>query len=287
MAIYGQSVGASASTTQGHQKTLSQSVKRPTGIDSRIVSAAGVKQRIDCRGSGSVTLLVIPGLGSPARTWSSVASKFRTVTRTCLYDRPGVGASPTRPNKTQVVDAGLYALELAALLKAAREPGPYVVLGHSFGGLVARAFILKNMSVIRGVLLAESVDPADNTTGAFWSEAGHSVNMALSQAASGGGPKLGRLPLLVLSASHPEEDYLGGPTYGQPAWMIDQWVAQQLADVQLSGNSIQVIAASGHVLQHDAPKTAVEAVRVLLHAVLKKTQLSCSTVWASLNATCR
>lgn len=260
---------------------------RPTGVDIRIVKAAGVRQQINCQGSGPVTLIVITGLASAASTWTPVAAGFRKVTRTCFYDRPGLGTSPARPNPKQVVDAGLYARELAALLRAAGEPGPYVVLGHSFGGLVARGFVFKNMSVVRGVLLAESVDPADATTGIYWREAGHAVNMYLSQTATGGGPKLGNRPLLVLSASHPEEDHLGGPTYGQPSWMIDQWVKQQRADVRLSSNSIQVIATSGHALQQDAPAAVVEAVRVLVHAATKGSRLACSNVWTSVDATCR
>jgi pimeloyl-ACP methyl ester carboxylesterase len=170
-------------------------VGRPTTKNVRVVTAAGVKQHIDCQGSGPVTLVVVTGLGSPASSWSSVASGFRSITRTCFYDRPGLGASPKRPKKTQVVDAGVYARELAALLKAAGESGPYVVLGHSFGGLVARAFVRTNLSAIRGVFLAESVDPADKSTGAYWREAGHSVNMRVSQAATGGGPKMKNLPV--------------------------------------------------------------------------------------------
>jgi pimeloyl-ACP methyl ester carboxylesterase len=284
LAVFGQTAVASATVVKGHP--ISQALKRPVANNSRIVTAAGVKQRIDCRGSGPVTLVVVTGLGSPSSSWSLVGDGFRAVTRTCFYDRPGLGASPKRPNKAQVVDAGLYARELAALLKAASEPGPYVVLGHSFGGLVARAFIRSNLSSIRGVILAESVDPADKSTGRYWREAGHSVDMRLSQAATGGGPKLGHLPLLVLSASNPEGDHLGGQTYGQSPAMIDQWIAQQSANIRLSSNSMQVVATSGHVLQQDAPATVVEAVRVIVNSVTHGEPLDCTTLWTSPDATC-
>jgi len=278
---------SSVSLTTALGEPASAKSTRPTGVNIRVVKAAGVQQWIDCQGSGPVTLLVITGLASPTSDWSSVAPGFRQLTRTCFYDRPGLGASPPRPNTKQVVDGGLYARELKSLLRAAGEPGPYVVLGHSFGGLVARAFVVGNMSAVRGVLLAESVDPADRTTGTYWHEAGHRVNMAISQSATDGGPKLGHRPLLVLSASHPEEDHLGGPTYGLPASAIDQWIREQHADVRLSSNAIQVIATSGHVLQQDAPETVVETVRLLVHAVARGGRLTCSSTWTSLAATCR
>ena len=260
---------------------------RPTVVDIQLVRAVGVIQSLDCQGTGPVTLVVVTGLASPASAWSLVAPGFREATRTCFYDRPGIGASPARANKRQVLNAGLYAAELAALLHSAGEPGPYVILGHSFGGLIARAFTKMNLSSVSGLLLAESVDPSDRTTGKYWREAGHPVNMPLSQSATGGGPRIGQRPLLVLSASNPEGDHLGGPTYGQNPAAISRWMKQQRADVHLSTNSIQVIATSGHVLQQDDPAAVVEAVRSLVHAVTDGGGLDCASDWIAVAATCR
>ena len=260
---------------------------RPTVVDIQLVRAAGVIQSLDCQGAGPVTLVVVTGLASPASAWSSVAPGFREATRTCFYDRPGIGASPARANKRQVLNAGLYAVELAALLHSAGEPGPYLILGHSFGGLIARAFTKKNLSSVSGLLLAESVDPSDRTTGKYWREAGHSVNMPLSQSATGGGPRIGQRPLLVLSASNPEGDHLGGPTYGQTPAAIGKWIKQQRANVHLSTNSIQVIATSGHVLQQDDPAAVIAAVRSLVQAVDDGGGLDCASDWTAVAATCR
>jgi len=257
-----------------------------SGTVSGIYPAAGVRQWLHCQGSGAVTLVVIPGLGTSAAAWSGVLPSLQRVTRTCVYDRPGLGHSPARPNARQVVDAGLYARELAALLAAAGEKGPYVVLGHSFGGLIARAFVHTYPGLVRRVLLAESVTPGDPTTGRYWPEAGHQIDMVVSSAATGGGPPMGRLPLLVLSASNPEEDHLGGPTYGQPQSMIDLWRRQQHDDLTLSTDSIQVIAHSGHVLQQDNPGAVVEAVRELVAAAPTGAALRCTAVWSRYGSTC-
>jgi pimeloyl-ACP methyl ester carboxylesterase len=234
-----------------------------------------------------VTVLVITGLGAPASTWSGVRPSLERLTRTCVYDRPGLGRSPARPDASRVVDAGLHARELVALLTTAGERGPFVVVGHSYGGLVARAFVHAYGSRVRALLLAESVTPDDPTLGRYWTEAGHRVDMAASSAATGGGPRLGSLPLVVLSASNPEGDHLGGPTYGQPAWMIALWRTQQHDDRALSRDAIQVTARSGHVLQQDDPSAVAEAVRELVAAVGSGHRLTCTTAWAAVHATCR
>ncbi len=260
---------------------------RPTRLVSRVFAADGVRQWLHCEGAGAVTVLVVPGLGSTATDWSQVLPSLQRVTRTCIYDRPGLGLSPARPSSRQVVDAGMYAGELEALLVAAREPGPYVVVGHSFGGLIARAFVRRYPSSVRAVVLAESVTPGDPTLGRYWTEAGHQVDMAASSAATGGGPYLGSRPLLVLSASNPEGDHLDGLTYGQPQWMIDLWRKEQGQDLGLSTDSIQVIAHSGHVLQQDDPAAVDEAVREVVRAAVLRGRLACSRVWAGVAATCR
>jgi pimeloyl-ACP methyl ester carboxylesterase len=252
-----------------------------------VVSAAGVRQWIECRGTGPVTVVVIPGLNASAAAWRGVLPELQASSRVCVYDRPGIGLSPPRANSTQIVDAGLYAVELRALLDAVGEPGPYVLLGHSFGGLIARAFLARYPRTVRAILLAESDTPGDPTTGRYWFEANHDVDMAASSAAADGGPRMGRMPLLVLSASNPERDHLGGPTYGQPAWMIALWRREQAADVLLSTDAIQVTAHSGHVLQADDPAAVIEAVRTLLTSVESSTQLGCTPVWVAVGATCR
>jgi len=253
----------------------------------RLVSAAGLRQWLDCAGPGSLTLVVVPGLGSTTAAWSSVLGSLRRFVRTCVYDRPGLGHSPNRASTTQVLDAGIQAGELWALLQAAGERGPYVVLGHSYGGLIARAFVAAHRSSVRGVFLAESVSPGDPSTGRYWTEAGHRVDLQVSGTATHGGPPLGSLPLMVMSASRPDADHLTGPTYGQPQWMTTLWVRLQHANLTLSSDAIQVIAHSGHVLQQDDPPAVVEGARELVAAVHTGAPLSCRGPWSSVGGTCR
>lgn len=259
---------------------------RPTAPRHGIVSAAGVRQQLACAGKGPVTIVVVPGLGATASSWSGVAADLTRISRTCRYDRPGLGASPRRPRAAQIVDAGLYARELGALLLAAHEPGPYVVIGHSFGGLIAQAFTRDFPKAVAGLLLAESVD-ARASGSPYWHEAGHAVDMRRSRASARGRLLNGTGPLLVLSASNPERDHLGGPSYGQSGAAIASWRASQRAMTRLTTDSVQVTARSGHVLQQDNPAATVAAVRTLVQAVVSGTPLTCAGSWARYRATCR
>jgi len=265
----------------------SAATSRPTTPHTGIFAAAGVRQWLSCRGQGPVTVVVVPGLHATASSWSKVSNRFSWITRVCFYDRPGLGLSPARSNRGAVLDAGGLARELQALLNVAHEPGPYVVVGHSFGGLVARAFIRQNYSRIAGVLLAESVDPKDTTLGQYWQEAGHNIDMVASQRAAGAGPRLGSHPLVVLSASKPDRDHLKGPTYGEPDWVTKLWINEQRENKNLSSNSIQVIAESGHVLQQDNPNAVVAALHAVVAAVESGRELHCTYDWSKVHADCR
>jgi pimeloyl-ACP methyl ester carboxylesterase len=137
-----------------------------------VVGAAGVRQWLSCAGRGPLTLVVVPGLGADSAAWAPVLPGLRRLLRTCTYDRPGLGRSPARPGTTSALSAGQLAAELWAVLRAAGQTGPYLVLGHSFGGLVARAFVAAHHEAVRGLLLAEAVTPGDRLWGGSGSRPG-------------------------------------------------------------------------------------------------------------------
>lgn len=251
----------------------------------RIIDAGGVRQWIACAGAGRPTAVVIAGLGSSAQAWSAVAEDFTAVTRTCFYDRPGLGASPAPASSGRVTDARMQARQLHALLAAAGEPGPYAVVGHSYGGLIARAFAHGYPGDVAALMLVEGVDPAGGSS-RYWTEAGQRIDMRRSRAAAGGGPDLGARPLVVIAASQPDRDHLGGPAYGESAAAIRTWKAQQRAAAGLSRNGLFVEARSGHVVQHDNPASVTAGLRALVAAVRDSDRLSCSAVWATVQARC-
>lgn len=102
----------------------------------RVVEVDGTDIYLDCRGEGSPTVLLEAGFGSGAGGWGETLDGIAAFTRVCAWDRPGLGRSEARP----VHSAGETAELLVATLVIAGEPGPYVVVAHSFGGVYARLF---------------------------------------------------------------------------------------------------------------------------------------------------
>ncbi len=96
---------------------------------------------LECRGTGSPTVVLVAGLRGSAEDWSisntsapAVFSEVAKFTRVCGYDRPGtpVGEKPSRSDPApQPATAGDAVADLHALLTDAGEAGPYVLAGHS------------------------------------------------------------------------------------------------------------------------------------------------------------
>jgi len=115
------------------------------------------------QGLGSPTVLLESGLAASSLSWALVQPQVAEWTRVCSYDRAGFGWS--RPSSRPRTVANVTT-ELAALLKAAGLRPPYILVGHSFGGLLVRAFAHLHPGDIAGVVL---VDPVSLQ---YWSDCG-------------------------------------------------------------------------------------------------------------------
>jgi pimeloyl-ACP methyl ester carboxylesterase len=114
----------------------------------------GRKLSLYCEGRGTPVVMLESGLGPGAWSWRKVQDAIAQATRTCAYDRAGYWNSPATDGPR---DAGAEADDLAALLKAANLPAPYVIVGHSYGGMIARLYAGRHTSDLAGLVL---VDPS-------------------------------------------------------------------------------------------------------------------------------
>lgn len=235
----------------------------------QVIAAAGQRQWIDCQGTGSPTVVISSGLDADHRMWSKVLAPMRAITRTCIYDRPGLGSSPKRVGSL-TTDAGQQAQELRALLAAAGETGPYVLVAHSYAGLISRSFAAQDESDLAGMLLLDAVFPGIHRNFApsyrgNWHEGGTTIDMSASERATHGGPDLGALPLIVLTAGSPH-----GKTSNDRRWNAEQRTA-----AKLSRNSLHWYAVeSGHVIQQDDPARVISAVKKLVAAARSRDPLN-------------
>jgi len=114
---------------------------------------------MDCIGEGSPTIIFENGLEQDFMgSWGNVQPAMSTVTRTCAYDRLGQGSSDLVPaGKVRTVQDGVN--DLVALLKAAEIDPPYILVGHSFGGLNALLFADQYPDAVDGVVLVDAFHP--------------------------------------------------------------------------------------------------------------------------------
>ena len=127
----------------------------------QLVDVGGHRLHINCTGTGSPTVVIEAGLGDWSTTWAGyVQPEVAKTTRVCTYDRASLGWSEAGPISP---DAAHYAKELHTLLQNANIPGPYVMVGHSLGGLVVRIFVHEYASEVAGVVLIDSMNPKQIT----------------------------------------------------------------------------------------------------------------------------
>jgi pimeloyl-ACP methyl ester carboxylesterase len=117
------------------------------------VDVGGHRLHVSCRGSGSPVVLLESGIAASSLSWAVVQPEIAKFTRVCAYDRAGLAwsdvASCPRTFK-QIVD------ELAAVLAQVAPGGRYVLVGHSFGSFVIRAYAARHPASVAGLVL---VDP--------------------------------------------------------------------------------------------------------------------------------
>lgn len=107
-----------------------------------------------CRGQGSPTVVLTPGLGGWSQVWYRIQGPVSRKTRVCAWDPAGLGFSDPSPEPQDTFNE---AADLASVLTAAGIDGPYVMVGHSAGGFVAVRFADEHPNAVAGMVL---VDPS-------------------------------------------------------------------------------------------------------------------------------
>jgi pimeloyl-ACP methyl ester carboxylesterase len=123
-----------------------------SGAHSGLFAVNGRQLFLSCVGDGEPSVVLVGGLTSD---WTEVQQPASATTRVCSYDKPNVPGSRSEDAGTPRDSAGM-AGELAALLEAAAVPDPYVIVGHSDGGMVAQLFAAAQPDRIAGIVIVDS-----------------------------------------------------------------------------------------------------------------------------------
>lgn len=121
---------------------------------------AGHRMYLHCTGTGSPTVVLSNGFGERSPSWSWIAPTIAATTRVCVYDRAGQGWSEAAHEPQ---DGAQVAADLHATLAAAHVDGPYVLAGHSTGGVYDMIFAARYPSQVAGLVLLDSATPAQFT----------------------------------------------------------------------------------------------------------------------------
>jgi pimeloyl-ACP methyl ester carboxylesterase len=119
----------------------------------RLIEINGRAMHLNCVGSGGPTVILESGLLHGSQDWALVLPDVAKFTRACAYDRAGYGWSEYRPGPRT---AASISDELSALLAAAGERPPFVLVGHSLGGILVRQFALRHPGVVLGMVFVDS-----------------------------------------------------------------------------------------------------------------------------------
>ncbi|CAM5531793.1 alpha/beta hydrolase [Streptomyces avidinii] len=262
------------------------------GDSGRLVDVGGGRRvLLDCRGSGSPTVVLVSGTGGASDEWTHVADAARPgaglkpdpsavlttlarSTRVCAYDRPGTTRLDGRPNRSTPVHrpttATAGAEDLRAVLAAAGERPPYVLVGASWGAMIASLFARTEPALTAGIVTVDGASPflKETLTPAQWSawtdriramDQGQGLEAPDYPAAVRevrAAPALpAGLPAVVLTSDHPWDLGLGGRSTW-PAWLAAQ---QRLAE-DLHARHV-TDTDSGHGIAVEQPRRVVDAVR--------------------------
>lgn len=119
----------------------------------QLVDLGGYRLHLACQGEASPTVVMEAAIGETGLLWSLVQPGVAQTTRTCVYDRAGLGWSDPSPRPRT---AAVMVEELHTLLATAEVPGPYVLVGHSFGGLLVRRYAARHPQEVAGLVLVDS-----------------------------------------------------------------------------------------------------------------------------------
>jgi pimeloyl-ACP methyl ester carboxylesterase len=147
-------------TGASYQAVASWADHRNYPAPGQLVDVGGYQLHIYCQGEGSPTVLLDEASIDTVSDWVWIQPEVARTTRVCAYDRAGLGWSDLSPSAP---DAVQNTAALLTLLQNAGVEAPYILVGHSFGGLYARAFADEYADEVAGLVPIEAFHP-DNRT---------------------------------------------------------------------------------------------------------------------------
>jgi pimeloyl-ACP methyl ester carboxylesterase len=243
-----------------------------------MIDVGGYRLHINCAGvsaKGSPTVVMDAGGYDSSESWNKVQPEIAKFARVCVYDRAGLGKSERRPSPSYPSQEVVK--DLHTLLVNAHIAAPFVLVGHSFGGMNVRLYASQHPEEVVGMVLVDSVheDEMDRWVAMLPLEAKQKMSDADKSllarlAISEGQVRAARwhtdIPLVVLTHGiFNPGDYYGFPAMAAQGEKLRLEMQDALA--RLSSRSKHIIAEkSGHYIQRDQPELVIDSVRQVVEA---------------------
>jgi pimeloyl-ACP methyl ester carboxylesterase len=239
---------------------------------------------LSCIGTGSPTVVLESGSNDSAAPWFGVESAVAPFTRVCSYDRANTVAAASDPAPMPRTGHDVVT-DLHELMAAAGVPGPFVLVGHSFGGLFARLYASTYPDEVAGIVLVDASheDQFARFETLVTPEQWAAFEQMLAQQPDFEGiafdtifsevrearadAPLRQMPLFVLTAGQGGDPSTFPPDF--PLETYDQLWQELQADLAgLVPNARHVVAEqSGHYIHQSQPELVVEAIQQVTEAV--------------------
>lgn len=232
-----------------------------------LVEVGSHKMLLDCTGKGhGPTVILEAGSGDSSEVWSAVQKQVEQFAHVCSYDRLGLGKSEksaTAQTADEIVD------DLHKLLQAARVSPPYVMAGHSIGGIYVRKYAARYPTEVAGLVLVDSAHEEQfarvSQISREWAERIRGRFPAEEQRAGGFLPENERLawhfdgPLIVIEHGQMPPSAASDPMAKQSEAMFH--VLQKDLASRSKNGQLREAKKSGHYIQRDEPDVVTQSIK--------------------------
>ncbi len=241
------------------------SARPPSDSFERLVDVGGHRLYVKCIGRGGPTVILEAALANTSATWSAIQPQIARFTTVCSYDRAGLGRSDATP--TYPITAQSSVDELRTLLQNAGIRGPYVLVGHSYGGWLVQLFARQDGGrQVTGVVLVDATpldQPAiDDRFGRPLprpEQIPEPVDLRTSSQQLLEAPPFPQVPLDVLRRT------VFPPTF--PPEFIQTLIERQEAASRLSCRGRLIVAeGAGHFIHRDRPDLVIASIEHVVNA---------------------
>ena len=217
----------------GGYEAISRATAPTVAMRGQLVDVGPYRLHMECTGSGGPTVILEPGGGGSAASMGHITPAVARDSRVCVYDRAGRGWSDpaaTPPDGLQI------ATDLHTLLARAHVPGPYVLAGHSFGGLYVRTYAAKYPDEVAGLVLVDST--ASHNTPVSRPEAGsynvlkHASSLIASTARLGVGHLIANADFSDLPPTYRDDARKTAATGKEMAGFLDEFVVANRSEAE-------------------------------------------------------